>query len=68
MERNYKDDIAFFVAFCIETYKNANHLTGGEASIIFNKHNIMGYLANNYEVLHTQSPRWILEEIENIVK
>lgn len=67
MERNHNDDIAFFVAFCIEIYKNAHNLSGSEASKIFSENEVMEFLAENYEVLHTQSPGWILEEIDSVI-
>lgn len=68
MERNYNDAETYFVAFCTEMYKNAHNLSGAEASDIFFKHGLMEYLRDNYEVLHTQSPSWILEEIESLIK
>lgn len=67
MERNLNDDIAYFIAFCIETYKNAHHISGAEASAVFSDHGVMEYLSENYEVLHTQSPGWILVEIEDFI-
>lgn len=57
-------DILFFIAFCCENYKNKHNLTGAETSALFEEHKINQYLAKNYEVLHTQSMPWILEEIE----
>lgn len=68
MERNKTDDIAYFIAFCIETYKNAHNISGAEASAVFSNHGIMEYLSENYDVLHTQSPSWILAEIEDFIK
>ena len=35
MERNRIDDIGYFIAFCVEIYKNAHHLPGAEVSKIF---------------------------------
>ena len=65
MDNNQKhnDDIAYFISFCIETYKNANNLTGTEASRLFCDTGLMEFLADNFEPIHTQSPEWILEEI-----
>lgn len=68
MERNKTDDIAYFIAFCVETYKNAHNISGAEASVVFSDHGVMEYLAENFEVLHTQSPDWILAEIEDFIK
>lgn len=65
--RNHTDDVAYFIAFCVEIYKNAHFVTGTEVSEIFARHNIMEYLEENYEILHTQSPDWILSEIDEII-
>lgn len=68
MNKSQIDDIAYFLAFCVEIYKNAHSLSGAEASAIFAKNELYDYLSENFEVLHTQSPAWILEEIEEIIK
>ena len=67
-ERTQTDDIAYFIAFCVEIYKNAHSLSGAEVSELFYAKGVMGYLTDNYEVLHTQSPRWILAEINDMIK
>lgn len=59
----YDDDIAYFIAFCIESYKNANGMNGAEVSHLFSETGLTDFLAKNFETLHSQSPRWILEEI-----
>lgn len=65
--QQHNDDIAYFIAFCIELYKNAHKITGAKSLEILEKHGIPDYLASNFDTLHTQSPQWILEEIEDIV-
>lgn len=62
-KRNRNDDIAYFIAFCIEMYKNANGLNGAETSRLFSETGLIGFLAENFEPIHTQSPQWILEEV-----
>lgn len=68
MEHNQIDDIAYFIAFCVEMYKNAHNISGAEASAVFSNHGVMEYLSQNFDVLHTQSPAWILTEIEDYIK
>lgn len=63
-----KQDIAYFVSFCIEQYKNAKHLTGAEALQLLDKYKVLDYLSEHYEILHTQSRQWILEDIEDFIK
>lgn len=60
-------DILYFVAFCLEGYKNKHGLSGKEVSSLFDKHQIKEYLAAHYDVLHTQGMPWLLEEIDEII-
>lgn len=57
-------DILFFVAFCVESFKNKHGMTGEAVSALFDRKGINKYLSDHYDVLHTQSMPWILEEIE----
>ncbi len=61
--QKHNDDIAYFIAFCLETYKNANGMNGAEASELFSMTGLTEFLAENFESIHTQSPKWIIEEI-----
>lgn len=67
MKMNRNDDIAYFIAFCIEIYKNSHNISGAETSAVFSNHGVMEYLSDNYDVLHTQSPNWILADIEDFI-
>lgn len=60
-----KDNVIYFVAFCVELYKNAHGISGARAAQDLSQHGVLEYLVENYEVLHTQSHTWILDEIEN---
>ena len=44
------------------------HHTGAEASEIIFSSGIAEYLTDNFEVLHTQSRQWLMEEIEERLK
>lgn len=65
---NKQQDISYFVSFCIEQYKNSKHLTGDEAMRQLDSYGVLDYLADNYEMLHTQGHQWILEDIEEFIK
>ena len=39
-----KQDIAYYVSFCIEQYKNAKHLTGAETLQLLDKSTKMWHL------------------------
>lgn len=62
-DQRYSEDVAYFVAFCIEIYKNANGMTGGDVSHLFAETGLTEFLVDNFQSIHSQSPQWILEEI-----
>ena len=63
-----KQDVAYFVSFCIEQYKNVKHITGAEAMRRLDEYKVLDYLSEHYEILHTQSHQWILEEIDEFIR
>ena len=60
-------DIAYFLSFCIEQYKNAKGMNGAEVLETFAKYGVLDYLNNHFEILHTQSRQWILEDIDEYI-
>ena len=66
MEKKQRD-ISYFVSFCVEQYKHAKQMTGSEAMALFDRYGVLDYLAENYEILHTQSHHWILEDIDEFI-
>lgn len=66
-EEEYRDAVVYFLSFCIENYKNSHSLTGEEAMTRLAEVDALGWLEDNYEILHTQSHRRILEEIEDYI-
>lgn len=63
-----EQDISYFIAFCIEQYKVAKVMDGADVAKLFFEKGIAEYLSNNFEVLHTQSRKWLLEEIDEQLK
>ena len=61
------DNISYFIAFCIEQYKTAKGLEGAEVAKLFFDKGVAEYLADNYEILHTQSHQWLIEEIDDFI-
>lgn len=62
-----EDAIPYFLSFCIEEYKKMKSISGEEAMEILFNTGTLTYLERNYEVLHSQSPEWIREEINEYV-
>lgn len=61
-------DVAYFLSFCIEQYKNAKGLTGEQAMRRLDECGVLEYLRDNFEVLHTQGHHWLLEEIDSFIE
>ncbi len=57
-------DKSYFLIFCIEQFRQSRGITGAEASEILFSSGIAEYLTDNFEVLHSQSRQWLMEEIE----
>lgn len=64
---NHKQDIAYFVSFCVEQYKTAKGLSGKDAVDTLNQYGVLEYLEERYEPLHTQGKQWLLEEIDEFI-
>ena len=60
-------DKAYFMSFCIEQYKHEKGLTGEQAMQVLDKYGALAYLEENFEVLHTQSRQWILEDLDEFI-
>lgn len=63
-----EQDIAYFLSFCIEQYKNEKRMTGTEAMNFLNRYGVLEYLAEHFEILHTQSRQWILADIDEFIR
>lgn len=61
-------DKSFFLAFCIEQYKQAKDMSGTDVAEMFFATGLAAYLTDNFEVLHTQSHQWIIEEIDEYLE
>lgn len=59
--------VTYFLAFCIEQYKQAKGLSGEQAMRTLSRHGVLDYLCAHYDVLHTQGHRWLIEEMDERV-
>ncbi len=66
MEKQQHDKV-YFVSFCLEQYRTSKKISAEEAVRMFDKYGVMEYLRDCFEVLHTQSRQWILEEIDEFI-
>ena len=61
------NDIALFVAFCIEEYGAAKGMTGEQVLDLFDRYGVTDYLCRCYEPLHTQGRQWLIAEIDEFI-
>ena len=61
-------EITYFLSFCIEQYKNHKGISGMEAMNTLEHYGVLDYLTEHYEVLHTQSHQWILQDIDEYIQ
>ena len=61
-------DISYFLSFCIEQYMNEKKLAQDEAMALFSAYGVLDYLMEHFEILHTQSRQWIIEDIDEFIK
>ena len=62
------EPVQSFQLFCLESYRNAKGITGLQALGEFKRTQVFDYLASGYEVLHTQSKKYIFSELEQYIK
>ncbi len=62
-----QQDIAYFLSFCTEQYKNEKHMSGRDAMNMLEKYGVLDYLAEHYEMLHTQGRQWLMEDIDEFI-
>lgn len=62
-----QQNVAYFLTFCIEQYKNEKGLTGEEAMKELNRYGVFDYLSDHFEILHTQSRQWLLADIDEFI-
>ena len=61
-------DISYFLSFCIEQYMNEKKLIQDEVMDLFSEYGVLDYLMEHFEILHTQSRQWIIEDIDEFIK
>ena len=54
-----RQDIAYFLSFCIEQYKNVKGMDGAEVMETFAKYGVLDYLNNHFEILHQKAVRLV---------
>ncbi|WP_293714670.1 DUF3791 domain-containing protein [uncultured Parabacteroides sp.] len=62
-----EDAIQQFIVFCLESYKTSKGISGAEAWKDFEQFDIIPYLTEGFEVLHTQGQDYIIADINDYI-
>lgn len=65
---NNRQNIAYFLSFCLEQYIKVKGLGRDKVLALFSDCGVLEYLAEHFEILHTQSRQWIIEDIDEYIK
>lgn len=60
-------DISYFVSFCLEQYKREKGISGSQVLNIFETFGVLDYIAEHFDIMHTQSRQWILSDIDEYI-
>lgn len=55
---------ATFLIYCIEIYKSAKDLSGRQVMSLFSRYNVLEYIVNYFEALHTTGENYIVNDID----
>jgi hypothetical protein len=57
-----------FLAYCIEIYKAAKHISGKQAYELFRDHDVLDYVMDSAGALHTTGAEYIVNDIDEFMK
>ena len=56
-----------FLIYCVELYASEKQISGQEAFRLFEEYDVIDYIYNTYEALHTVSDAIVLEDIDHLM-
>lgn len=65
--QNHTAPILLFLSFSLENYKEHINANAEETLLLFNKYNVLDYLKDVFDTLHTQSKEYIMKEIDTYI-
>ncbi|MDF9831639.1 DUF3791 domain-containing protein [Parabacteroides sp. PF5-6] len=67
LKEDNSGDILLFLSFCIENYKGHKSLSEEEVLFLFSKYDVLNFLGDVYDTLHTQGKDYIMSEIDEYI-
>ena len=56
-----------FIIFCLEHYRHFKQITAMQSLALFRRTGAFQYLAEGYDMLHTQSMNYIVADIDDFI-
>ncbi len=56
-----------FIIFCVENYKIKKKISGIDVINNFKKYNVFEFLEDSFDILHSQSMNYIIDEINEFI-
>jgi hypothetical protein len=66
-KQNNTTPVLLFLSFCLENYKDYKKMSAEETLHLFNKYDILTYLEDVFETLHTQGKDYIMRDIDEYI-
>jgi hypothetical protein len=57
-----------FKVFCLEQYKNAHGLKGGEAMRLFRQYGVLDYIDAFFDILHSYGGKYLVQDIDSFIQ
>jgi hypothetical protein len=67
-EQNLSSPILLFLVFCIENYREHRRISIDEVLFLFKKYDVIDYLTQGFDALHTQGKGYIMSDIDNYIR
>ena len=61
------EDLSFWLSWCIEEYAAEKQRAAYEIAEFFERTDVISYLSENAEILHTQGKNYILSSIDDFL-
>jgi hypothetical protein len=65
--QNNSQPVLLFLSFCIENYKEHKQMSSDEVLYLFRKYDVIRFLTDGFDVLHTQGKKYIMTDIDRYI-
>lgn len=62
------EDLLFWLSWCIEEYAAEKQISSPNIALLFEQSDVLTYLSDNAEILHTQGKNYIISSIDTYLQ